>query len=121
MPQPITGLVLTLPLSNTKYNLLALILAAQAALGTPPSDGNCSEVNIYNNNALAGATVYIGGADLNAATNNGFPIFPTLTTGGQGASYRFGPYPGSSFPIANVWVQATANAATVQVLITNGA
>lgn len=121
MPQPITGLVLTLALANTKYNLLALILAAQTALGTPQSDGNCSELNIYNNNALNGAKVYVGGADLNAATNNGFPLFPTLAAGGQGASYRFGPYPGSSFPIANVWVQGSADAATLQVLITNGA
>lgn len=117
MSQPITGIILTLPLANTKYNLLALIISAQTTLGTPVADGNCSELNIYNNNAFGGAVVYVGGADLNAATNNGFPLSPTLAAGGQGASYRFGPYEDNTFPLANVWLQASANAATVQVLL----
>lgn len=117
MSQPISGEILTLTLANKAYNLLALMQAKQITENTPVSDGNCSELCVYNNNATGGAVVYIGGANLNSGTTNGLPLAATAVDGGMGASYRFGPYPYNGFPIANVWLQGSVDGATVQVLV----
>lgn len=117
MSQPISGTILTLTTATVKYNLLTLLNARQVALNTPVSDGYASEVNIYNNNAFGGATVYVGGADLNSTTNNGFPLLPTLAAGGQGAAYRFGPYDEKTIALGNIYLQGSADGATVAILI----
>lgn len=110
MSQPISGVLITLPLAATSYNLLVLVIAAQTALGVPVTDGNCSECNLFNPNVAD--TVYVGGSDLTGTTEYGLPLV-------AGAAYRFGPYPFNGFPLSNVWVKGTANNDTLNVLLTS--
>lgn len=92
---------ITLPLGQTKYNLLTLI----QALG-----GEYTNINGLANDVLLladkanGDTILVGDSSI-TTTNYGYSLVAL-------ASRRYGPFTTSAFPFQNVWVEtlgATAN------------